>query len=62
MASGISGSSPSLPIRPTVISFDVLAGVTEQALVDVADLLDVDVPEGDAPGGLSLQPGHLDGA
>ena len=40
---------------------DVPAGVAEQALVDVADLLDVDVAEGDAPGGLTGELGHLDG-
>ena len=41
---------------------DVRAGVAEQALVDVADLLDVDVAEGDPPRGLAAQLGHLDGA
>ena len=40
---------------------DVLAGVAEQALVDVADLLDVDVAERDAPCWLAWELGHLDG-
>ena len=37
------------------------AGVAEQALVDVADLLDVDVAERDRPPPLPLDVGHLDG-
>ena len=42
--------------------FHVGAGVAEQALVDVADLLDVDVAERDPTGGLAPEPGDLDGA
>ena len=34
-------------------------GVAEQALVDVADLLHVDIPEGQAPGLLALEAGDL---
>ena len=54
-----SGSSPGLPISPTVDLVDVGARVAEQALVDVADLLDVDVAERDPPRGLALELGHL---
>ena len=41
---------------------DVLAGVAEQPLVDVADLLDVDVAEGNPPSRFSRQAGELDSA
>ncbi len=46
-------------MSPTTTSSTVGAGVAEQAFVDVADLLDVDVAEGDPPGGLAPELGHL---
>ena len=58
MASGISGSTPVGALESDVGLVDPVGGVAEQTLVDVADLLDVDVAEGDAPG-FALDVGDL---
>ena len=39
-----------------------LTGIAEQALVDIADLLHINVPEGKAPGLLALEAGGLERA
>ena len=50
VARAISGSLLRVPRRPSTGFVGADGGVVEQALVDVADLFDVQRPEGEAPG------------